>query len=45
MSDLDIVVREEFSIPDEVDTKDWCEQNGYDYQTELFGAYLAMKGE
>lgn len=43
MSDLDLIVREEFDIPDGVDTKQWCEENGYDYQTELIGAYLAMK--
>lgn len=46
MSDLDILVREEHSIPDGVDTVEWCNENGLDYHTELFGAYLsAMKGE
>ena len=45
VSDLDILVREEHSIPDGVDTVEWCNENGLDYHTELFGAYFAaMKG-
>ena len=45
MSDLDILVREEHSIPEGVDTVEWCNENSLDYHTELFGAYLAaMKG-
>lgn len=43
MSDLDIAIREEHNIPDYIDTITWCEQNGYDYRTELIGAYIAMK--
>lgn len=38
-SDYDLMVREKHQIPDDSDTKDWCEENGLDYQGELLKAF------
>ena len=39
MSNLDLIVREINDIPDEEETKAWCEKNGLDYEDEIFKAF------
>lgn len=43
MADLDILVREANGIPEDQDTKEWCEKNGKDYNDEIFKAFSRSK--
>lgn len=41
MSDLDILFREKFDVPDEVeDTEKWADENGMDYIPEIRKIWL-----
>lgn len=43
MSDLDILVREKYEIPEDEDTVEFCEKHDIDYANAIRMAYL--KGE
>lgn len=40
MSDLDILVREMYEIPEDEDTIDWCDEHGVNYKDAIRQVYL-----
>lgn len=45
MSDVDLMVREKHDVPDDENTREWCERNGLDYGDELLKAFSEKKKE
>lgn len=40
MSDLDIMVREMYKIPEDEDTVDWCDEHSVNYKDTVRQVYL-----